>query len=189
MNAPACVGDWDGRATEQSMLWIAIHTGWSRRWSHAGRLADYVASYFATYLNVVSQQVQAEGGAFLAYAVNELIENAVKFGQGGEIEISAGVHTDELILLVASTAPIESADRYRGLVEEIAAGDPLSLFIERVERNAMEGPSAGSGLGLLTMMTDYGARLGWRFQSLEDASCRIDTLARWPLNASAMFGE
>ena len=184
-----CVGDWNGMATEQAMLWIAIHSGWSRRWSHAGRLADYVASYFVTYLKVVSQQVQAEGGAFLAYAVNELIENAVKFGEGGQIEISAGVVGDELMLLVASAAPVESADRYRGLVEEIAAGDPLSLFMERVERNAMEGPSAGSGLGLLTMMTDYGARLGWRFQPMGDADCRIDTLARWPLNASAMFGE
>lgn len=184
-----CVGDWDSVATEQTMLWLAIHSGWSRRWSHAGRLADYVARYFGSYLRVVSQQVQSEGGAFLAYAVNELIENAVKFGQGGEIAISAGVVGEELILHVTSSAPSESADRYRGLVEEIAAGDPLSMFIERVERNALEGPSAGSGLGLLTMMTDYGARLGWRFQALDGAGCRIDTMARWPLNASAMFGE
>lgn len=174
------IGDWSEQASRDPMLWIAIHSGWSRRWSHAGRLADYVARYFATYLRVVGERIQAEGGAFLAYAVNELVENAVKFGQGGRIEISASVRGSELMLLVVSEAPADTAARYRGVVEEIAAGDPLMLFMERVERNAAEGPSAGSGLGLLTMMTDYGARLGWCFENGEQG-CRVQTMARWPL--------
>ncbi|MCB1635985.1 MAG: hypothetical protein KDI51_15460 [Xanthomonadales bacterium] len=179
------IGDWNEQACVDPMLSIAIHDGWSRRWSHAGRLADYVATYFATYLRVVGARMQAEGGAFLAYAVNELVENAVKFGQGGQIEISASVVEDELVLRVASAAPSETAGRYLSVVEEIADGDPLVLFMERVERNAAEGPSAGSGLGLLTMMTDYGARLGWCFDGLDGEDCRVQTMARWPLAESS----
>ncbi|MCB1588819.1 MAG: hypothetical protein KDI37_04360 [Xanthomonadales bacterium] len=177
----SAIGDWNEQACVDPMLSIAIHEGWSRRWSHAGRLADYVATYFATYLRDVGARMQAEGGAFLAYAVNELVENAVKFGHGGQIEISANVVGDELVLHVASGAPSDTASRYLRVVEEIAAGDPLLLFMERVERNASEGPSSGSGLGLLTMMTDYGARLGWRFEGLDEEFCRVQTMARWPL--------
>ena len=56
----SAIGDWNEQACVDPMLSIAIHEGWSRRWSHAGRLADYVATYFATYLRDVGARMQAE---------------------------------------------------------------------------------------------------------------------------------
>jgi len=44
------------------------------------------------------------------------------------------------------------------------ARDPGELLIERIEANAAEPFGSGSGLGLLTLMNDYGARLGWTFR-------------------------
>jgi len=38
--------------------------------------------------------------------------------------------------------------------------------------------SSGSGLGLLTLMSDYGARLGWHFQPAAGTDAlRLDTYA------------
>ncbi len=85
-------------------------------------------------------------------------------------------------MTVTSRAEPEAAQRYQQVVQEIAAGDPLMLLMERVERNAAEGPSAGSGLGLLSIMTDYGASLGWRFQPVQEAAVSISTMARMPIN-------
>ena len=56
--------------------------------------------------------------------------------------------------------------------------DPGELLIERIEENAENANSSGSGLGLLTLMSDYGARLGWRFQPAAEADAiRLDTYA------------
>ena len=56
-------------------------------------------------------------------------------------------------------------DRFQALIEEITSRDPGELLIERIEANAADENSSGSGLGLLTLMNDYGARLGWDFRS------------------------
>ncbi|MCB1607573.1 MAG: hypothetical protein KDI71_11410 [Xanthomonadales bacterium] len=177
----ATIGDWSAEAENGAALQIAIHKGWSRRWSYAGRLADYVAGYFKTELEATAGDHAADAAAFLTYAVNEMVENAVKFGQGEEIQLRALLEGDQLLVSVSSCAPEDIAKRYQSVVEEIAAGDPLMLLMERVERNAAEGPSAGSGLGLLSIMTDYGASLGWRFQQRDEAVA-ISTMARLKIN-------
>jgi len=38
--------------------------------------------------------------------------------------------------------------------------------------------SGGSGLGLITMANDYGAKLGWKFDDLGDGACRVTTQVR-----------
>lgn len=182
LNQVTTVGDWQSEADSRGELQIAIHDGWARRWSYAGRLADYVSAYFRADLSSVGSDQSAEAAAFLNYAVNEMIENAVKFGRGQEIELRAKLLREHLQVTVTSRAEPEAAQRYRQVVQEIAAGDPLMLLMERVERNAIEGPSAGSGLGLLSIMTDYGASLGWRFQPVQEASVSISTMARMPIN-------
>lgn len=176
------VGDWQGESDSQGDLQIAIHDGWARRWSYAGRLADYVAAYFRTDLGSVGADQSADAAAFLTYAVNEMVENAVKFGRGEEILLRAKLLRDHLQVTVTSRAEPEAAQRYQQVVQEIAAGDPLMLLMDRVERNAVEGSSAGSGLGLLSIMTDYGASLGWRFHYVQEAAVSISTMARLPIN-------
>lgn len=175
------IGDWRPLADPASALEIAIHQGWSQRWSYAGRLADYVSGYFRSELAVNAGEQAADAGAFLTYAVNEMVENAVKFGQGEEIVLRAEFAAGEIAVSVSSAAPAEVAQRYQQIVEEIDAGDPMTLLLERVERNALEGPSAGSGLGLLSIMTDYGGSLGWRFQQQQEAVA-ITTMARLQIN-------
>jgi hypothetical protein len=54
-------------------------------------------------------------------------------------------------------------ERFGTLLDELACGDPGELLIERIEANAANENSNASGLGLLTLMNDYGARLGWQF--------------------------
>jgi hypothetical protein len=49
------------------------------------------------------------------------------------------------------------------MLAELTASDPGELLIARIEANAADAGASGSGLGLLTLMNDYGARLGWIF--------------------------
>ena len=67
--------------------------------------------------------------------------------------------------IVSNDTEAEVASRFQALIEEITSRDPGELLIERIEANAADENSSGSGLGLLTLMNDYGARLGWDFRS------------------------
>ena len=47
-----------------------------------------------------------------------------------------------------------------------------------MERNAEDPDSTGSGLGLLTLVNDYGVRLGWTIEpQAAGASVQIRTIA------------
>ena len=49
------------------------------------------------------------------------------------------------------------------LIEDLTTRDPGDLLLERIEANAADETSSASGLGILTLMNDYGARMGWHF--------------------------
>ena len=49
------------------------------------------------------------------------------------------------------------------LLGELTSRDPGDLMIERIEANAESGSDGGSGLGILTLMNDYSAEMGWTF--------------------------
>jgi hypothetical protein len=145
-------------------------------WQHCSLTSDFLGDFFAGH---------ADGGIdpremrhSIGYLVNELLENAVKFRAPGDIEIEAGFHDSTFGISVQNRVDAGTARRFQALLAEITAGDPGELLIERIERNAADPQSGGSGLGILTLMNDYGAHLGWKFlPDAEDGLYRLETYA------------
>jgi hypothetical protein len=77
----------------------------------------------------------------------------------------------------------DDVSEFQSLLANITVGDPKDLLIQRIEANAANPDMAGSGLGLLTLMSDYGARMAWIF-STADESDRIclETYASIPIS-------
>jgi hypothetical protein len=46
--------------------------------------------------------------------------------------------------------------------------DPNELYFHQVERSVEDDSDNTSGLGLLTMINDYQAQLGWKFESISN---------------------
>jgi hypothetical protein len=150
------------------------------KWSHCSICADFLSQW---YTNVLSANGFAgklkDAGHGISYMANELIENAVKFRAGGDVDIEAGLAGNLFVLEIGNWIADETRRRFQGLLEEITNGDPGELLIERIEANAA-GESSGSGLGLLTLMNDYGAKIAWRFEKKEmaaDAPIHLTTTA------------
>ena len=152
------------------------------RWSQCSATADFFAEYFAAVEACRSDDPAArdEFIGTLSYVVNELVENAVKFSVGETVEVTVGVEDGELIVMAANQILATTATPLIEKFRELLAGDPQELLFARVEANA-EDPEAGvSGLGFLTMMSDYAARLGWRFAAVHDNphNVLLTTMAR-----------
>lgn len=149
-------------------------------WKHASETCEFLGDVFALQ--------HAKGGAdyndarhSIIYLVNELLENAIKFRVPGSIRVDCSLESGNFELTVSNDAEPEVAKRFQSLIEEITSRDPGELLIERIEANAADESSSGSGLGLLTLMNDYGARLGWDFRSTGSA-VMLSTHAALTLN-------
>jgi hypothetical protein len=145
-------------------------------WQHCSLTSDFLGDFFADHATAGVDVHEMRHS--IGYLANELLENAVKFRAPGDIEIVAGIHDATFALCVHNRVHADTAQRFQQLLAEITAGDPGDLLIERIERNAADPDAGGSGLGLLTLMNDYGAELGWKFlPDAEEGLYRLETYA------------
>jgi hypothetical protein len=142
------------------------------RWRNNGLSADFLGDYVITFLPkegdlAIAANRQHELSHAVSYVANELLENAMKYhAQGRDVPIRIHLElTDEYISVSASNGvDADQADRYKEFVKKLLEGEPGDLLIQRLEESARDGQPNQSGLGLLTIMNDYGAQLGWRFE-------------------------
>jgi hypothetical protein len=142
------------------------------RWRNNGLSADFLGDYVTTFLPAASETAsagkhQAEIRHAVTYIANELLENAMKY-HAHEVDIPIRLRlelADDRITVSATNGAVAGqAEHYRTFVERIAPENAGDLLVRQLEDTAAGNGSAESCLGLLTMMNDYGAKLGWRFE-------------------------
>ncbi len=146
-----------------------------QRWRNSGLSADFLADYLTTFFPVDESKPgtvdrQAEVKSAVGYIANELLENAMKFSDdrlSHPISIRLQLHTDRLIFVTTNTIPLEKVSGFQAYIKRLTTEDPQELYIERLEKTATEEHPTTSGLGYLTMINDYHAQLGWKFEHLE----------------------
>lgn len=152
------------------------------KWHHCATTSDFFAELFALPFHA-SRNDYKEVRHNIGYVVNELIENALKFREPGEIVVEAAMEQGNFKVKVTNVIAEASAADFQRLLAEITMGDPADHLIRRIEANAEDADATGSGLGLLTLMSDYGARLAWIFSPTEAVNrIHLETYATIPVS-------
>ena len=152
-----------------------------QRWRNNCLSADFLADYLSTFfLSDEHQQVecdkQAEVKSAVSYIANELLENAMKYGvEMSPFPISIQIHLnpDLIIFQLTNSIQLDNSQKFQQHIETLLSGDPSELYIAQLEKNAVEEDSEQSGLGILTMLNDYGAKLGWKFEFIPEQSTEM----------------
>ena len=151
-------------------------------WQHASATCEFLGDVFATQHAKAGLDYN-EARHSIIYLVNELLENAIKFRMPGDIELRGSLEGGNFEVTVINRTSPDVAEKFQGLLAELTTRDPGELLIERIEANAEDENSSGSGLGILTLMNDYGARLGWHFSEAPSGSAVVlSTRAALTLN-------
>jgi hypothetical protein len=161
------------------------------RWRNNGLSADFLGDYVNTFLPPMGGTAAAgnrrnEIRHTVTYIANELLENAMKYHER-DVDMPIGLHLelagDHITVSVSNGSGLEQAQRYRAFVERLLEGDAGDLLLKQQEESATSPDSTMSGLGLLTMIIDYGVLLGWRFDlhPLQAAMLTVTTSAVLPL--------
>lgn len=146
-----------------------------QRWRNNGLSADFLADYLTTFFPGTQEDGsaltrQAEVKSAVSYIANELLENAMKFNDENShypIDIKLQLEEDGLIFSVANSIPASAVDNFQGYIQKLLLCDPSEMYIEQLEKNAADENCTASGLGLLTMLNDYSAKMGWKFETVQ----------------------
>jgi len=156
-----------------------------QRWRNNRLSAHFVADYLSSFLPVDEEDASSEkrikqSKGAVSYVANELLENAIKFNKDDiTYKVKFGIHfigeTEVTAVIFASNSVNQQgANKLKEFIEEIMDSDPNELYLQQLEKNA-ESESDTSGLGLLTMINDYSAKIGWKFDRRPDSDTIIVT--------------
>lgn len=147
-----------------------------KRWRNNRLSAYFIADYFTTFLPLDDSQIEEqiriqESKAAVSYIANELLENAMKYNyEEAHSQIKFGVHflqKNSLIAVVfaSNSVTVDNQLKLKNFITRLANHDPEILYVEHLEKNALEEDSC-SGLGLLTIINDYHGKIGWKFEPI-----------------------
>jgi hypothetical protein len=149
-----------------------------KRWGSNRLSANFMADYFSNFLLVDEddparkRRIKESKGA-VSYVANELLENAIKFNnQATNFKIKFGIYFIEeadltAVLFATNSVSAEGLDKFQKFIQELLCSDPEKLYVQQIEKSAKEENSGSSGLGFLTMINDYSAKLGWKFEIVQ----------------------
>lgn len=145
-----------------------------QRWRNNGLSADFLADYLTTFFpssdeSASQRNKKAEIQCAVSYIANELLENAMKFSvetQGYPISIQLHLNSERIIFVTTNSICQEKVGDFQAFLKLLSTEDPIQIYMDRLEKNAIEDTSTVSGLGVLTMIIDYGAKMGWKFQDM-----------------------
>ncbi|MGF1480831.1 MAG: DUF6272 family protein [Cyanophyceae cyanobacterium] len=151
-----------------------------KRWRNNRLSAQFVAEYLATFLPVddedpLDDRRLKESKGAMSYIANELLENAMKFNdETARYRVRFGIHflekegTITAVIFATNSVNKQRVEKFQAFIEEILNCDPTEMYITQIEKSAEDEHSNASGLGLLTMINDYSAKLGWQFKAIKN---------------------
>ena len=162
-----------------------------QRWRNNGLSADFLADYFTTFFpsrqsDRAQSDRQAEIKSAVSYIANELLENAIKFNDETSqypISIHLQLHNDKLVFLTTNSISAEAAEKFQAFIQELMTSDPNELYIHQLEKSAEDESNTISGLGILTMINDYLAEIGWKFETVQKETevITVTTMVQLPV--------
>lgn len=145
-------------------------------WRNNDLSANFIADFLTTFVakndsDKVNLQRQAEIKSATSYIANELLENAVKYCHTASqlpITIKLYLERNKIRFLITNSLSHLRAANLQGVIYQLSNSNPADFYINQLEKNADDEYSLKSGLGFLSMINDYSAKLGWKFDTIQE---------------------
>ncbi len=149
------------------------------RWENQLLSANFAAEYFINFLPIDlknpeddEQRIRETKGT-VSFVANELLENAMKFNlKNSKCTVKFGIHFLEdsetiAVIFTTNSVDIDAAEKFQTFIQKLLNSDLEVFYMEQIEASAEDENVEMSGLGFLTMINDYEARLGWKFETIQ----------------------
>jgi hypothetical protein len=145
-----------------------------QRWRNYGLSADFLGDYFANFFpggDIPESTINLKDTvkATVSYISNELLENAVKYSDESTllpISITLRLFDKDIVFQVTNYANQAIAQQYQHFVQMLQSANIEELYTQQLEKTALG--QGGSSMGILTIIQDYAAQGGWKFEQIAD---------------------
>ena len=166
-----------------TVVFAPSSTPLKQRWQNNSLSADFIAEYFANFFpetteNNIEINLKAEVKSAVSFISNELLENAMKFNDSTlqePVTMTLQMYSDKLVFFATNTVNPQRTIKFQQFIEELINSDPNDFYINQLEKNAEDEIIGSSGLGFLTMINDYLAKIGWKFETMKKEP-QVDTV-------------
>ena len=153
-----------------------------KRWRNNGLSADFMADYLTTFFPDTEEEnervgLRAEIRSAVSFIANELLENSMKYSDEEyphTISLALHLHPNQLVFFARNAVCSQQLDKLQAFICELLASDPQEFLVRQLEKNAEDSSREASGLGYLTMINDYTAKVGWKFEPLSANPAAIE---------------
>jgi hypothetical protein len=163
---------------------LPIQLRWKTNGLSADFLGDYVKNFFPGDTSAALNK-QTEVRHAVSFVANELLENAMKYSDksaGQPVNLEVHLFSDRLIFVSKNSVHQDAIANFQTYLQQITSSDVGEMYINQVEKSVDNGESESSGLGYLTMIMDYDAVLGWKFEQISNKPATIvTTMVQLPL--------
>lgn len=177
-------------------------------WRNNGVSADFLADYFVTFFpysdreeaEMLSPSRRADIRGTVSYIANELLENAMKYAEPSNansqkvcdkkaISLSLHLLEDAFIFYVSNAIEHDKVADFQKVIKDLLSCDVAERYFQQLEYNALhadeteadntlEANSNSALMGYLTMLHDYDAELGWKFEYVDATVARVTTMVK-----------
>jgi hypothetical protein len=155
---------------------IPLKQQWRNNGLSANFMADFLLTFFPSKSGAINTEKQkSEIQGVICYVANELLENAMKFTDDHvQQPISITLYLlsnspgeklhQRLVFLSTNSTSTQSKEKLQQFIQKFTDSNPSQLYAEQLEKSALDESNASAGLGILTMMNDYLAKVGWKLE-------------------------
>jgi hypothetical protein len=162
---------------------LPIQLRWKTNGLSADFLGDYVRNFFPGDTSAALSK-QAEIRSAVSFIANELLENSMKYSykeSGQSVNLEVRLFRDRLVFASKNSLHLDAIADFQSFLQKITTGDVGEMYINQVEKCVENDNTESSGLGYLTMMMDYDAVLGWKFEQASSDVTTVTTMVQIPL--------
>lgn len=146
------------------------------RWRNNSLSADFMADYLTTFLSTEENQEINEYKLLeikfaVSFIANELLENAMKYCVQTiqyPTTLKMEFQSNEIRIILKNTVNISEAEKFKKFINEFINSEPYEFYVQQLKRNSENQDTEGYQLGLLTIVNDYNAKLGWKFDTIQE---------------------
>ncbi len=178
------VGDFDTNVKmDAGDIYLKFYSdNFTLNWEQASKLADYLSHYYTQSVLSCTESQHKEVLNNVSYVVNELFENSIKFNSASDLDVSIQINTQEnnITLITTNNLSKEKVTKFAAFLKNLLAADPEAYLVEKITEN-IEKDTSGSGLGYITLILNYHAKLGFKFEEQDNGLVKVFTMAKMPM--------
>ena len=143
------------------------------RWRTNGLSANFLADYLCTFLPVDEEHLgedrQQQIKSAVSYIANELLENAMKYADSSlylPITVKLQLYDNSIVITTNHGISVQQGENLLNFIKDFAKLSTEDSYFDYLEQKATAGSSTESGLGFLTMINYYNAKVGWELSPI-----------------------